>query len=85
MPSRRSAWASSMTPPSEVIRPPSKAAVTFLRSMAGNENGSRLSSLMAGVARSRQRVGVSNRILRPIKSLRYVRHPKSTPVTNKTG
>ena len=31
MPSRRSAWASSMTPPSEVIRPPSKAAVIFLR------------------------------------------------------
>ncbi len=44
-------WASSMTPPSELSRPPSKAVVTFLRSTAGNENGSRLSSIMAGVAR----------------------------------
>ena len=40
-----------MTPPSELIRPPSKAAVTFLRSTAGKENGRRLSSVMAGVAR----------------------------------
>jgi hypothetical protein len=45
-------WASNMTPPSEVIRPPSNAAVTFLRSTAGNENGSRLSSIIAGVAAS---------------------------------
>src|SRR5216684_4371607 len=51
MPSRRSAWASNMTPPSELIRPPSKAAVIFLRRMAGKQNGRRLSSVMAGVAR----------------------------------
>src|SRR5215472_940323 len=51
MPSRRSAWASRMTPPSELIRPPSKAAVIFLRRTAGKQNGRRLSSLMAGVAR----------------------------------
>src|SRR6266849_1648666 len=51
MPSRRSAWASNMTPPSELIRPPSKAAVIFLRRMAGKQNGRRLSSVMAGVGR----------------------------------
>src|SRR4051794_19931248 len=51
MPSRRSAWASNITPPSELIRPPSKAAVIFLRQTAGKQNGRRLSSVMAGVAR----------------------------------
>src|SRR5436305_630647 len=51
MPSRRSAWASNITPPSELIRPPSKAAVIFLRQTAGKQNGRRLSSVLAGVAR----------------------------------
>src|SRR5438105_2807381 len=51
MPSRRSAWASNITPPSELIRPPSKAAVIFFRQTAGKQNGRRLSSVMAGVAR----------------------------------
>jgi hypothetical protein len=37
--------------PSEVSRPPSKAAVTFLRPTAGKPNGSIVSSDMAGVAR----------------------------------
>jgi len=41
-----------ITPPSEESRPPSKAAVTFLRPMAGKQNGSKLSSVMAGVAAS---------------------------------
>jgi hypothetical protein len=41
-----------MTPPSELRRPPSKAAVTFLRSTAGNANGNKLSWVVAGVARS---------------------------------
>ena len=36
---------------SEVIRPPSKAAVIFLRPMAGKPNASIVSSGMAGVAR----------------------------------
>jgi hypothetical protein len=40
----------SMTPPSELIRPPSKAAVIFLRRTAGKQNGRRVSSVMAGVA-----------------------------------
>src|SRR5713226_2051744 len=52
MPSRRSAWASNMTPPSELIRPPSKAAVIFLRRTAGKQNGRRLSSVRAGVRAS---------------------------------
>src|SRR5215217_2450048 len=51
IPRRRSAWASNMTPPSELIRPPSNAAVIFLRQTAGKQNGRRLSSVMAGVAR----------------------------------
>src|ERR1700730_4251732 len=49
-PRRRSAIARSITPPFEVRRPPSKAAVTFLASTAGNENGRIVSSVMAGVA-----------------------------------
>src|SRR5512132_152783 len=49
-PRRRSAIARSITPPSEVRRPPSKAAVTFLACTAGNEKGGIVSSVMAGVA-----------------------------------
>src|SRR5258708_11008840 len=49
-PRRRSAIARSITPPFEVRRPPSKAAVTFLALTAGNENGRIVSSVMAGVA-----------------------------------
>jgi len=52
IPMRRSAKANNITPPSELMRPPSKAAVIFLRSTDGSENGSRLSSIMAGVAAS---------------------------------
>src|SRR5438309_10378580 len=40
-------------------RPPSKAAVTFLRSTAGNANGNKLSSVVAGVARSNLLQGYS--------------------------
>src|SRR5471030_2128278 len=49
-PRRRSAIARSITPPFEVRRPPSKAAVTFLVSTAGNEKSRIVSSVMAGVA-----------------------------------
>ena len=45
------AAAKSMTPPSEVMRPPSNAAVIFLQPTAGIESGSNVSSVMAGVAR----------------------------------
>jgi hypothetical protein len=41
-----------MTPPSELMRPPSKAAVTWRRETAGKVNGRRVSSDMAGVALS---------------------------------
>ena len=51
-PSRRSAARSSTSPPSDEIDPPSKSAVTFLRLTAGRSNGSRLSSVMVGVALS---------------------------------
>src|SRR5258705_3596295 len=50
MPMRRSAAASSMTPPSEVMRPPSNAAVSFLRAPAGKPHRPILSSDLAGVA-----------------------------------
>ena len=52
MPNVFSNAASNMTPPSEVMRPPSNAAVIFLRATAGKLNGSRVSSSMAGVAAS---------------------------------
>jgi hypothetical protein len=52
IPMRRSANANSITPPSELMRPPSKAAVIFLRRTDGSENGNTLSSVMAGVAAS---------------------------------
>jgi hypothetical protein len=51
IPKRRSTTPSSRPPPSEVMRPPSKAAISFLRSMAGKPNGRIVSSDMAGVAR----------------------------------
>jgi hypothetical protein len=41
-----SACNSSMTPPFELRRPPSNAAVTFSRYTAGNPNSNKLSSVM---------------------------------------
>src|ERR1700687_5748502 len=52
-PSRRSACPSNITPEPDVMLPPSKAAVIFLRPTAGNENGRRISSIMADVASMR--------------------------------
>ena len=57
-PNRRSAIESSITPPSEDIRPPSKAAVTFLPWTAGNENSGIVSSVMAAVAGAKARKGL---------------------------
>ena len=86
MPSRRSAWASSITPPSEVIRPPSKAAVIFLRWTAGKENGRRLSSVMAGVARSILAQGwLQQPNPTPDQMLMLLPPPHIRPVMNKTG
>src|SRR5271157_3261180 len=82
-PSRRSAIANSITPPSEVRRPPSKAAATFLPQRERQKiiigHGER------GVGGVAIRIGVSNQILRYISALRYARQPKITPVTNKMG
>ena len=49
-PRRRSAPASSRTPPSELMRPPSKAAVTFFWQMLGSAKGRRVSLSSAGMA-----------------------------------
>ena len=49
-PKLRSASRNRTRPPSDEIRPPSKAAVTFLRWTLGRSTGRRLSSVMAGVA-----------------------------------
>ena len=54
-PSRRSASRNRTSPPSDEISPPAKSAVTFLRLAAGRSNGSRVSSVMAGVALSLSR------------------------------
>ena len=48
--SRRSASRNRTRPPSDEIRPPSKAALTFLRWTLGRWKGRRLSSVLAGVA-----------------------------------
>jgi hypothetical protein len=59
MPSRRSAWASNMTPPSELIRPPSKAAVILLWQTAGKQNGQErfMREDMGGLLRDKTRPG----------------------------
>jgi hypothetical protein len=59
-PHRLSAPASSSTPPSELIRPPSKAAVTFFLPMLGSENGRRVSSSLAGMADSVRVLGLAS-------------------------
>ena len=49
-PTRFSAKAKSVTPPSDDKRPPSKAAITFFGLIAGNVNGNSVSSGMVDVA-----------------------------------
>ena len=86
MPRRRSAIANNITPPSDVRRPQSNAAVICLHETAGNENGRRLSLVMASVAGAMKRkMGLSNRILRSISALRHARPPQIAPLMNKTG
>jgi Mrp family chromosome partitioning ATPase len=48
------------TPPSEVRRPPSKAAVSFLPRTDGNANGRAVGSDMAGVAGSTVRLRLAS-------------------------
>ena len=55
-----SAPAKSKTPPSELIRPPSNAAVTFFWQMLGRENGRSVSSSVAGMADSVQTLRVAS-------------------------
>src|SRR5271157_4099669 len=85
-PRRCSAIDSSMTPPSDVRRPPSKAAVTFLREMAGNENGRRLSSVMAGAAGAKRAEGWYKQLnLTPYHGFTPRSSPSNRPVMNKMG
>ena len=58
-PKRPSAIEISITPPSEDIRPPSNAAVTFFPWTAGNENSGIISSVMAAVAGEKARIGLA--------------------------
>ena len=68
---------SSSTPPSEVIRPPSNAAVTLCRT-DGRENGSRVSSIMAGVAASDPaEIGVDTQLSASNQTLTL--HPPANP------
>ena len=86
MPSRRSAMASSITPPSEVSRPPSKSAVIFRPRTAGNANGGIVSWVMAGVAsRLVRMIGLDTQTIRNTKDLGYARLPLVHRSMNKTG
>ena len=56
------------------MRLPSNAAVTFLRWTGGSENGSGVSSIMAGVAAFDQAgLASTTKSLLSIKRLRYIR------------
>ena len=50
------------SPPSDEISPPAKSAVTFLRLTAGGSNGSRVSSVMAGVALSQGKMRLATNL-----------------------
>src|SRR4051794_14266713 len=86
IPSWRSASHSSITPPSDERRPPSKAAVTFFPRIAGNENGRWLWFGMAAVAEQASGQGF---VLTPnptlYQRLSYTRQPPSWPLVNNPG
>ncbi len=86
IPSRFSAWASSRTPPSEVILPPSNAALTFLPEMAGNDGKTGAGSIMAaGRLLSGVKDGFNTNSLRDIRRLRYRRQLENTSLMNNPG
>ena len=87
MPSRRSAAARSITPPSELMRPPSKAAMTFLRDTAGKEKGSSVLCVMAGVAALKRAEGLVSQLKFYAASGTYATpaSPEQLPIMNKTG
>ena len=68
-----------MTPLSEESRPPSNAAVTFLRAMAGKAKERGLSFGHGGCGCTAQRAqdGFDTHFLRKFNALRYPRQPKS--------
>ncbi|MGY3622172.1 hypothetical protein ACVJGD_008368 [Bradyrhizobium sp. USDA 10063] len=76
MPRRRSAWARSMTPPSDDKRPPSKAAVIFLRPTAGNRNGCIVRH--GGCGSLERGAGSASATLRCFKCLNYTGQPSSS-------
>ena len=83
MPSRRSAMASNITPPSEVGRPPSKSAVIFRPRMARNANGDRI---VGHGGRGRCANAWSRHpSLRKIRDLDHARQPLVHRSMNKTG
>jgi hypothetical protein len=61
-------------------------SISLYPRMAGNENGRRLSLVMAsGALAGGDQDRCSNQILRSISALRYARQPKIAPVMNKMG
>ena len=87
-PRRRSASRSRTSPPSDEIRPPSKAAVTFLRRTAGRWKGRRLSSVMAGVALSlfgKKDVSTTNFYSMATAYATSATPKSDTPVESRTG
>ena len=78
MSNRRSAYASSITPPSDVILPPSKASVTFLCATVGKSKGRGVPSKMGTVVLDfRRAIRSGKRIMPHIHGLGYVVLPRS--------
>src|SRR6266496_277884 len=71
----------------QLRRPPSKAAVIFLRSTAGKREWQQIivGGGGRGTLQSVVRIGFTNQILRQLKSLRYIRQPKSAAIMNNAG
>ena len=76
-----------MTPRSELMRPPSNAALIFFVQTAGNETGRVVSLFMAGAAFGvdQRWIGFDNQIPRCFNQLRHARQPHQLAVMNKTG
>ena len=87
IPSRRAACAKSRTPPSDIRRPPSKAAVSLLPRTDENTNGSAVGSDIAGVGGLDEVAGLggSTQSLRHISALRYARQFRNSALMNKKG
>ena len=78
MASRRSDRESSITPPSNMILPPSKAVVPFLCASVGKSKGRGVSSKIGSVLLNfRRAIGSGKRIMRHIHGLGYVVLPRS--------